>query len=551
MVLFSDPDSVGLLPLPLARPIQIMLSEITLSGEETTADETTACIEAFAAWMGRLWSAEYLRAITLDADRSHPTLNSLMFARLASGKPTLTGQWIGLARGASQALRGWPTVVHGLSAIDFGQPGDGSPVDRLLHFRNHFSHGSFTSTIAEIRRHRQLLHDLLVQLPALHEQPVRYRAAADREALMLRGAVERDPDPPAGLEPAHPSIAGADGALLDLYPLLVAHHDSGAWHLHAGDAAAAGPILRQHPGLRVWLERYDRQRGGHLPYSGTAAPAHLPEETITALRGVLATPAPGLILLEGHPGCHGASAVAALQSSDPLELGLERFADLRRVVIRAGEVSQSGPAMAAMVLRMTERALGEPEGHRKPDRATLLHADGPLMKAAEDLRSAGESILLGLEDLPQGQHPYRGESVTVLDVIERLVGSPITLLATLAPGSIQRPLHDHKLTLPIAEDIAPQALSPWLPLLLRTPLHRQVLEVLCAAPAPMHLFAVCDALEVAGASVFEPAVERALWDLRPLLVWTRAMTEVTAGTRATLRVWSAYHPALADALRSL
>jgi hypothetical protein len=53
-----------------------------------------------------------------------------------------------------------------------------------------------------------------------------------------------------------------------------------------------------------------------------------------------------------------------------------------------------------------------------------------------------------------------------------------------------------------------------------------VLEVLRRAEgAPLDLFAICDALEAAGGPdtvVFEPEVERTLWDLAPVLTLGRA-----------------------------
>ena len=79
---FTDGTAVGALPSILAIPIQVMMSEIDVSGEITTADETALVVEALVAWTGTLWLAEYLRAISLDASRVDELLNRDLFELL-------------------------------------------------------------------------------------------------------------------------------------------------------------------------------------------------------------------------------------------------------------------------------------------------------------------------------------------------------------------------------------------------------------------------------------------------------------------------------------
>ena len=58
------------------------------------------------------------------------------------------------------------------------------------------------------------------------------------------------------------------------------------------------------------------------------------------------------------------------------------------------------------------------------------------------------------------------------------------------------------------------------------------------------MFALCDALEAGDQPrVFEPAVERALWDLRPLLEWRREERTVD-GNAERLRLWRLFSPTL-------
>ena len=75
-----------------------MMYEIEHSGEETTADETATAIEATFTHLGRLWTAEYLHAADSNPDMVDETINRILLERAASGRPTLTGQWVGLSR---------------------------------------------------------------------------------------------------------------------------------------------------------------------------------------------------------------------------------------------------------------------------------------------------------------------------------------------------------------------------------------------------------------------------------------------------------------------
>ena len=54
------------------------------------------------------------------------------------------------------------------------------------------------------------------------------------------------------------------------------------------------------------------------------------------------------------------------------------------------------------------------------------------------------------------------------------------------------------------------------------PLRYDVLKILSNQTNAVDCFTICDELEKQGLmNVFEPAVERAIWDLRPLLIEKR------------------------------
>ena len=334
--LFDDETTRSAFPAPIALTLDVMMFELAESGEETTADETAAAIEATFSHLGRLWVAEYLHAVDQDATLSKEALNRQLFERAASGRATLTGQWVGLARRFRDRLstRNVETVLTNLKAVDFGTLGDHDhPVARLLHFRNHFSHGSFQATVAGIRAHRQLLHDLLAKLPCLREQPIHVR---DTETGVVRLATQEWPvvELSAAVEllDAQPTILGAEGSHLNLYPLLHLGHDRGAPTLSGPNKTHSALRMFERAAFSVWLERYNQDRNGFLEYDGPDNPSALPagavdgSDELSGLRAALGATTPGLVLVEGHPGCGAEGAIAALSADDPRSLGLDRFA---------------------------------------------------------------------------------------------------------------------------------------------------------------------------------------------------------------------------------
>lgn len=528
--LFSDAEVRRSFPAPIAIALDVMVSEIETSGEVTTADETAAVIEATFLWLGRLWVAEYLHAIDRDASLSSEPINQELIERAGSARGVTTGRWVGLSRFIRGHLEGQSTVVEGLAAIPFGDV-----TGRLLHFRNHFSHGSFASTVEEIRVHRTLLHELLECVPALRTQLPLCR---DAETGVIRAASGAWPevDAPRGvvLPEAHPVIVGKGGVGLDLYPLLNVAYSAGGMRLGAPNKTHPISRMTERTALAAWLERYAHDQQGHLSYDSVASPQALPPGGVDGLRGSLS----GLVLVEAYPGCGGGGAVAALSEDNPLGLALESFSTIRRICVKKNDLGQSGLTLARVVLRMTETALGEEPGSRKGSATDLM---ARLQQALSDLSGANKRVLLGIEDLHNGLEPYRGEPVTVREVYESLAGSTVTVVASTVPGGVPRPLFDHKIEVGMAEEPDSSDVEAWVRKLTSDrPLHRRVLQVLSKGE-PSHLFSLCDALESDGGdTVFEPAVERALWDLRPMLQWERVELETESGQTERVRLWSSF-----------
>jgi hypothetical protein len=345
-------------------------------------------------------------------------------------------------------------------------------------------------------------------------------------------------------------VVGADGARLELYPMLHVSWEAGAPALSGPGGDHPASRILEHPALAAWMERYDRDRRGWLSYDGPADPSALPSEAAQALRAGLSETRPGLILVEGHPGCGAGGAVAALSEDDPLELGLDAFDAVRRVAVRVGDLGQSGATVARVVLRAVEEALGEEPGSRADELGGLMGGDGALSRAMRELKAAGKRALLGLHALHHGSDDYRGEGLTVRQVYEALAESEVCVVATAVPGGLDRPLFDHRIVVPVVERPVADEVGRWVRRLAPAgSLHARVLRALGGADSALHLFAVCDAVEAGGGEpVFEPAVERTLWDLRPLLSWWRDEVEMEDGPPERVRLWRTFHAGVTEHL---
>ena len=115
-----------------------------------------------------------------------------------------------------------------------------------------------------------------------------------------------------------------------------------------------------------------------------------------------------------------------------------------------------------------------------------------------------------------------------------------------------RPLPwDARVSLRWGPDTDVGVVADFLRLRARTPLHRRVLDCLLRQSGS-DLFGLCDALDAGGATdasaapVFEPAVERALWDLAPLIEVSRDDREED-GVRQSVRTFACLDAGLVQA----
>lgn len=458
-------------------------------------------------------------------------------------------------------MAGRTTVVEGLAELDFGSFGDTQhPIARLVSYRNSFGHGSMAGVTADIRKHRELIADVIRTVPGLWTQPI---YVTSPETGSTHRAVRNWPThdlADEASEPLRPFMIGHDGERLDLYPLYyLSESDEGRALRSSFSSKAAHPVGRIFELTRMadWYRRYLHEARGHLSESDrgeaqikTASaldwpqrPPDVRDALNSALNGVN-----NLILVEAHPGTGGGRALAGVFDGS---LDISAFDAVLGWSVTPWQLTQSGVTLAQQLLRTIEGMLGHPDGHLKASTADVLTG---LKGGMAELSSVGKRVLLVIDGIHRGVDAYRGEPTALLQLYRALANGPITVLATTCPGATpisEKIPFDVKIAWPVSETVDPSALAASISALCKgRALHTEVLKTLMALDDAAHLFQLCDLLDAAGHAVFEPAVERALWDMRPVLSVSRERREIE-GKSERVRLWRPFSPAISDALHAM
>ncbi len=528
-----DPARYARLPMPLARAAHTLRTETETNGVHTTADELSGCIEALYGLLGRVWVAEYLAAGAPDGP-----INQRLHQIVRSGRPVVGGGWVSLARQLRDVFlrEGWEPVAQGLLAYDFGGFGEPEhPVAKLLEYRNSFAHGSFQSVQRDIEAHRDLLDVELGKLPFLWEQPF----LLDTDAGVFELRQQRVPGRlPASVDPErrmHPVLLAKDGRVLDLYPLLVgsAGKEQGLfWPKKKKDDGIQG--LEQHLQFAAWTERYLLELEGHVIGANECLGSlGAWPEAQAALQTALDGRTRGIVLVETAPGAPRSGVLAAWAASDSTRTTVHWK-------VLPGELMGSGLVFAKSLLRATERALGLPDGTLPCATADAWRA--ALVQASTLLEQSGKVLGIAVDDLHLGDTGRPGEP-TVQDVWRAVAVGPFLAVAgTVRNWALRTLAYDARVALGWGPGTDAAVLQAFLTARANSDLHRATLAALIQADAPLDLFDVCDAIEArrANTRVFEPAVERSLWDLAPLLTLGRERRDAAGqdGAQESVRTFA-------------
>ncbi len=513
----------------LGRPCQALDAVVTARGAAHSAPETVALAEALFQYLGSLWLAEYVA----DGARD-PGLNRYLIGALR--RPVMTGQWVMLGRWARALFtsRKAATVNQDLRSFDFGDVADTShPVTRLITYRNHFAHGSFSGKPGETARSHSDLRQLFESVPALIDQCPRFRLGDS--VLRANSRFQHCADASrAGQTELLPYVLAPNGDVLDLYPLLYVerNQDDGSLQLRFGGAGKRSrhPTVRllERDALAVYMTRYRRERAGFVDHTDTldARRESRPAQTaIQLLRRLMSRQPAGPRTLAVHPGCGAAELMALLPNLAPRG----RYDDVAHFVVDPAGHGSSGLVFANFLLRRAEAALDLPPESLSGVESSVLTS---LETAADQLSRAGKRVLVGVLDLHLGMAPAANEDVSIADVCRSVPSGPIDVVATISPNHpnlIPRPVTwgtVHLLPMPEPDHVGRPELARAVDELVLPPpgIHQSVFDVLVGAGEALDLFQICERLEDEGSRVLTPEVERTLAELGPLLRANRAET---------------------------
>ncbi len=519
---FDDVD-VKSLPPHLSEAIRTLLSEIELSGEETTADETIAVIEILVSFLGRIWVSYYVHHGAPDVE-----VNQFLFQSMR--RDPGVGQWAGISRSIQAFFIAEQSdlVDEGLLRLDYGFDG---PVSQLIAFRNSFSHGSMESVLSELHDMRQKLGDLIKELGRILSGSLLW-IDEHRVVRMVNETWDEDLGQHvevSGMVPYHIYIPTLHDGMLTTYPLLVVRVSGDSYELDVSSTHVSElsyDQIFQLDCLAGWYQQYQKERAGYLNFNNQLSSSFRANRHHVIWESVLskldATNPPSRILLNEPAGLSAKFIFKNLlvQKGDSA-IGY-RFDLCTLYIVRRDHISQSGLTFCCFLLRQIEKlSQGACQFESIPKDYI-----GELGRGLDYLRDSDKRFLLGICDLHHGDLSYRGEDLTVLDVYNQLSDSFITVISSTLHGSIKGLLsYDHCFSLEsrrrlISSDHYSDSLAF---------IHRRygefpirVLAVLCSIRRPRTLFEICDLLERTwGCDVFEPKVEKALWRLAPFLTESR------------------------------
>ena len=162
--------------------------------------------------------------------------------------------------------------------------------------------------------------------------------------------------------------------------------------------------------------------------------------------------------------------------------------------------------------------------------------------------NAGQKSFLYVNNLHLGMNTYRQEEYRIADILQYLIDTSITLVATLHHGYLQKGIfYDavFQYQKELVDDDGLKKLSYYV----NTERRKQIFSVLQPSKG-LHLFEICDKIEQVflqkssdAAVIFEPQVEYDLWRCSALLSMQRVQKKKDDENGSeTLRLWSLAHP---------
>jgi hypothetical protein len=560
----SFPLSLSNTSRHLRAPSPIASATIALLEEEPlhSTDELILLLESWLKHLGWLWIIEYL-----SQPACAPDLERLLFRWILDGERELSvGTWayLGSTFQHGFAERGWLPKQRVLLHFSYGSPHDtNSPLSRLLRYRNSFAHGSFAAVLQDILEHRNVLWSLIAPMEELSACPlIAWDTHSQRWCTIDGLCAPVDAPPPTETGQQQIRIRLAQNEFIDVtdfFRVSLSPAPAPSTQIRATLAYTSLKkasreerirLLSRHQPTANHLRQFQDLREGLLDFESELAKEPLPHMETKQRTALLATiqqallaPSPRrprMVTIMGYPGS-GKSGI--LGQASQLFQGFDHIC---MYSLRFDDLTSSSVTFARFLLRKWATWYNKPE---------WLHRNKPILQriqhALQTIQSSPAKILIGIDQFHLAYRAYEHEEMSIAELVsnelDQIPGDRIAFLMTARPGYREDMLGDEVFSLPIAEDTRSEKYHRYLQEIGLNKRHsilgispREVhfrnllLYLLANAPRALNAFEMCDVLAkfatqfpqfIQQSEIFTPRVERALWELRPLLTWERKQIE--------------------------
>ncbi len=548
--MFQDRDKKQKLPRFLRESIEEMLYEREHSGIETTPDETSNTIEELFQYLGKIWICLFLDAASNPKNKGVLPVSSFLYVyenitSIISRNGATIGNWIRISRYIQNIFKE-NNIANPLSSLqnfDFGffDKGD-QRTNMLLSFRNEFAHGAFQANAQYIDEHFDILSGVFEELTDLYQTPIVYLRNKEvwdtnHHRIEIEFPIELDE-----IDSKYAYLlCRKEQSLISLSPFFLFTEnileENICNKIQIQDLFYAKLFA-------IFVSRYTSEMNGNFDSNAAFKNRDEFEVDQNVLQEVLniceTSSDKNIFLVEAYPGSHYQALGQELYVNQPSGFDTCIFWD-----VKEQDITQSATALINKILVVSKSELNSNVKIRK-----RAKEKEKLQNILEVLQTQGKRIFLYINDLHLGMNVYRQEEYRIADILQYLIDTPITLVATLHHGYLQKGIFYDAVfqyqKILVDDDELRKAVSYYV----NTERRKQIFSVLQPSEG-LHLFDICDKIEQSFLQnsdsqtgiIFEPQVEYDLWRCSALLSMERVQKKKEEGNGLeTLRLWSLAHP---------
>lgn len=547
--MFHNRNKIQKLPRFLQESVEELLYEREHSGIETTPDETSNTIEELFQYLGKIWICLFLDAASdpknkgvLPASAFLYVYESIMSIIIRNG--TTIGNWIRISRYIQNIFKenAIANPLLSLQNFDFGflEQGD-QRTNMLLSFRNEFAHGAFQANANYIDEHFDILDGVFGELTDLYQTPIVYFRDeeiydANHQRVEIDFSVEQHE-----IDPKYAYIlCRKEQSLISLSPFFLFTEnrleENICKKIQIQDLFYAELFA-------AFVVRYTSEMNGDLDSAAAFKNRdtfEVDQNVLQEVRNICETPSDkNIFLVEAYPGSHYQALGQELYANQPSGFDTCLFWD-----VKEQDITQSATALINKILIVSQNELNCKIKIRK--RAKVKEK---LQNILDALQTQEKRVFLYVNNLHLGMNTYRQEEYRIADILQYLIDTPITLVATLHHGYLQKGIFYDAVFQYQKELVDDDELKRAVSYYVNTERRKQIFSVLQPSKG-LHLFEICDKIEQVFLQkssdttvVFEPQVEYDLWRCSALLSMQRVQKKKDDGNGSeTLRLWSLAHP---------